>query len=158
MHGASILTFFIQGLSSLGIILREIYKAELELSNGFANVTSALVMQMPGYSLPRYSAHHLTNTSNNDGGHSEGIMVAVETSRLEDSDAKPVSIMLSKAHIICLPTRHLIPRSILPGKIQANIPFLSFNCHILVYAQHNRVYRDLRPLQNLLHHFAVYSL
>ncbi|KZV73995.1 hypothetical protein PENSPDRAFT_749679 [Peniophora sp. CONT] len=97
----------ISGLSSLGIILREIYKAELELANGFANVTSALVMQMPGYNLPRYSARHFTNTSDNDGGHSEGIMVAVETSRLEDSDAKPHSSWKD-------PGKHTLPELQLP--------------------------------------------
>ncbi|VDC05111.1 unnamed protein product [Peniophora sp. CBMAI 1063] len=78
----------ISGLSSLGIILREIYKAESELSGGFANVTSALVMQMPGYTLPRYCAHDSSNSSDDGEVQDHAVMVAIETSRVDDKEAK----------------------------------------------------------------------
>ena len=84
-----------QGLSSLGIILREIYKAEHELSNGFANVTSALVMQMPGYKLPRYCVHDSTNCSEDGESHDNAVMVAIETSQLDDRVPRPVSMISS---------------------------------------------------------------
>lgn len=88
MHMPEEMTY-VQALSSLGIILCEIYKAEHELSNGFANVTSALVMQMPGYKLPRYCVQESSSSSDDGEMHDNAVMVAIETSRLEDREPRP---------------------------------------------------------------------
>lgn len=80
-----------KGLSAFAIILREIYKAEQDSSNGFVNVTSALAaMQMQDFSHRR--AQRSVGPSDIAETHENAVMVDIETSRHEDDAEKPVSL------------------------------------------------------------------
>lgn len=48
-------------------------------------------MQTPAFGLPRYRSLYTLGSSHNGEGHANAVMVAIETSQLEDNTTKVVS-------------------------------------------------------------------
>ena len=76
---------FFQALSSLAILAREIFKAELQATGGFVNITSPLAMQMSAFSLPRNRKQRSLNASEDGAVHDGAVMVAIETFERQDT-------------------------------------------------------------------------
>lgn len=79
----------------MAIILREIIKAKEEASSGFVNVTSPLAMATSAHTLPFHDAQRTFRSLGSGSVRDNAIIVAIETSQLEDGTAKVVSITVS---------------------------------------------------------------
>ncbi|KZV68740.1 hypothetical protein PENSPDRAFT_753894 [Peniophora sp. CONT] len=88
------------GFSAMAIILRESLKAEQQITNGVVNITSPLAMRMTALTLPRHHVHRSANCSGDAHVRDTAVMVAIETSQLDDSTVRTThqSAPLTKAN------------------------------------------------------------
>ncbi|VDC05112.1 unnamed protein product [Peniophora sp. CBMAI 1063] len=69
----------ITALSSLAIILREIYKAEVQSSMGFVNITSPIAMQMSSLSMSRNQGRSPLSAAEHGAVPDNAVVVNIET-------------------------------------------------------------------------------